>query len=166
MAAPRYLANISGFITMVVAAVTSAANSIVATDSTGRIDISMMPVGIIADTVIATASEAISAGALVNFYNNAGTINVRNADSTNASKPAHGFVLASVLSSGTATVYNLGQQNTAATGLTVGSVYFLSTVGALTATPPSTSGNLVQEVGVAITTTQLSTYLRSTITVA
>lgn len=51
------------------------------------------------------------------------------------------------------------------TGLTVGSVYYLSaaTGGAITATAPSTTGQYVQEVGQAISTTEMLIGLKAPI---
>ena len=155
MAAPKYLKNNAGVITELAASETSAAEVIVATLSTGLLDISLMPTGIGADTKIILASEALSAGAFVNIYNNSSTANCRNADCSAASagKKAHGFVLAAVLSSGNATVY-LSGLNTSVTGATVGDV-FLSTAGAATSTAPSTSGYFVQNLGVAVSATAI-----------
>lgn len=168
MAAPRFLQNIGGFITMTVAVIVGgggSANQIPALNASGQLDITMMPPGISADVVTCPASEALAAGALVNFWLNAGVVNARNADNTNTSKPAHGYTIASVSSSGTAIVYSLGQQNTGVTGLTIGSTYFLGTVGAVTTTPPSTAGSLSQEVGIATSANNLSTYMKNTIAI-
>ena len=155
MAANKYLAAVAGKQKEVYASVTSTANAIVAADSTGRIDASMMPVGIGAEIVTAVASEAMSAGAFVNMYSNSGVLNARNADCTTNGKKAHGFVIAAVASGGTASVYTVSQVNTQLTGLVAGTDYFLSTIGSISATPPSTAGNLVQQLGVAGSTTTL-----------
>ncbi len=132
------------------------AGKIVALDSSGLIDVSMMPTGIAAETIVAASSENLVAGNFVNLYDNAGTVNVRKADATTNSKPAHGFVLASVTSPANATVYLISNKNTAVTGLTVGADYWLSTTpGGVTATAPSAAGNLVQRLGVATSATLL-----------
>jgi hypothetical protein len=103
-----------------------------------------------------TASEALSAGNLCNIYTNSGAANVRKANATDATKPANCFVLASVASSAGATVYFAGQIITGLSSLTPGTTYYLDiTGGAITATPPSTAGNVVQEVGVALSATSL-----------
>lgn len=104
-----------------------------------------------APTVSAVAGATLTAGQWVNVYNNAGTANVRPADSTDATKPCHGFVLAGYASSATATVY-LGGPNTvvpvgAYTSADLGKAVFLSTSGGTTLTAPSTTGNLLQQVG-------------------
>lgn len=96
-----------------------------ALDSAGLLDSSFMPVGVGADTAPITASEALTAGDFVNIHISSG-IKVRKADATTAGKEADGFVLASVSSSATATVYFRGS-NTAVSGLTAGTEYVLST---------------------------------------
>ena len=129
------------------------AGKIPALDAAGRLDASMMPVGITAEVVVCTASETLTSGAFVNLYNNAGAINARNADATTNGKPAHGFVLAGVTAGQQATVYLEGN-NTGVTGRTPGALQFLSTTpGQPTETAPSTAGNLVQQLGIAVTAT-------------
>lgn len=160
MAANKYLALITGFAKEVFATVVSAgvanANQIVALDSTGHLDTSVMPVGIGPDVVSVPSSENLTAGQFVNLFNNAGATNARKADATTNAKQAHGFVLANVTSPAAATVYLLGSINTGVTGLTPGTEYFLDTTpGGVTTTPPSTSGNLVQRIGIAITATEI-----------
>lgn len=134
-------------------------------DGTGRLDMSMMPVGLGSHTQQITASEAISAGAFVNIYNNGGAFGVRNADAATG-KRAHGFVLAAVANGATATVYPDGL-NTALSALTAGD-YFLSdsAVGAVTQTAPTTSGHMVQRVGVALNATTMECDLGTPITLA
>jgi hypothetical protein len=128
---------------------------LVALDSTGRIDSSMMPVGIGAETKSVLASENLAAGDWVNLYDNAGTLNVRKADATTDGKPADGFVLAVVASAANATVYTDGI-NTQVSGLTAGSTVFLhTTAGLSTQTAPSTAANAVQRVGKALSATEV-----------
>lgn len=147
----KYVALVSGKLKEVVALVTSSgagdAGKIVALDSSGRLDQSVMPVGIGANVVVATASEALTAGDFVNLYDSSG-LKVRKADATNSTKPANGFVLANVAQDAQATVYLLGEVNTQLSSLTVGADYYLSTTpGGVTTTPPSTAGNIVQYLG-------------------
>lgn len=123
------------------------AGKIVALNSSGQIDASMMPTGTGQQAVTVTASENISAGALINFWLNGATLNMRNADNTSTGKAADGFVTSAVTngSSGTAFVAGL---NTALSGLTIGATYYLGTVGTITTTPPAAaSGSIVQAVG-------------------
>lgn len=158
MAAKKFLRNIAGTITEIFGVVTSAGagndGDIPALDSTGRLDISLMPVGIGADTKVIVASEALAAGDFVNVWNSTGA-KVRKADATTDGKKAHGFVLASVLSAGNATVYFEGT-NTQVTGQTPGDVFLTTTAGIASATAPSASGNVVQRVGVALSATEIS----------
>ena len=107
--------------------------------------------GVLAGTISVVAGATLTAGQWVNVYNNAGTANVRPADSTDATKPVHGFVLAGVASTATSTVY-LGGPNTVIpvgsfVAADLGKPVFLSTSGATTLTAPSTTGNLLQQVG-------------------
>src|SRR3954462_1256812 len=122
MAGDKYLYNNTGTITEKASVQSSAgagdAGKIPALDSAGRLDSSFMPVGIAADTASITASEALAAGDLVNIWNSTGA-KVRKADATTAGKEAHGFVLAAVSSSATATVYFEGT-DTGVSGLTAG----------------------------------------------
>jgi hypothetical protein len=157
----KFLAMLNGLITEVQALITSTgasdAGKIVQTDSTGKLDSSLMPVGIGAETDIISASENLAAGDLVNIYTNAGAVSCRKADATAAGKEANGFVLAATTSGQNATVYRPSQSNTQLTGLTPGAKYYLdTTAGKIIATPPSGSGNVVQFVGKAVSATALS----------
>jgi hypothetical protein len=151
----KFLYNNAGTITEKTATVVSTgvsqAGQVTALDSTGHLDNSVMPVGIGADTVSIVASEALSAGQFVNIYNNAGTPNCRKADNTTTGKEANGFVLAAVSSAASATIYLAGQ-NTQLTGQVAGPV-FLGTAGAVVASAPTGSGNVVQRVGIAVSAT-------------
>jgi hypothetical protein len=160
MAGDKYLYDNAGQITEKAAIQSSAgagdAGKIPAVDSTGRLDSSFMPVGTAPEVISVVASEALSAGNFVNIWNNAGTLNVRKADATAVGKEANGFVLAAVSSSATATVFSASNMNTQLTGLTVGAVYYLdTTAGGVTTTAPSATGNLVQRLGRANSTTAL-----------
>lgn len=156
--ADKYIYNNSGTLTEKAAIISSAgagdSGKIIALDAAGRIDNSMMPVGIGTDTGAVTASENLSAGDFVNIWNSTGA-KVRKADATTAGKRAHGFVLASVTSGNTATVYFEGT-NTAVTGQTPGEVFLSTTAGLSTATAPSASGNVVQRIGFAISATAIN----------
>lgn len=158
MAGDKYIYLNGGTLTEKAAIQTSAgagdAGKIPALDAAGHLDTSMMPTGIGADTASITASEALAAGDLVNIWNSTGA-KVRKADATTAGKEAHGFVLAAVSSSATATVYFEGS-DTGVTGLTPGVQYLSTTAGVATATPPSASGNVVQRVGVATAAASLN----------
>lgn len=157
MAAPKYVARVLGKFKEVIAVVVATANSIVATDATGRIDASFLPVGVGPELTTAPAFENLSAGNFVNLFLSGGVIKVRLADATTAGKPAHGFVLANVTAPANAQVYSLSQTNTALTGLTIGSEYYLSTTpGAVLVDPGAiASGNLNQHLGIADSATEL-----------
>ncbi len=159
MAAKKFLRLINGVITEVFGVQTSAgaanAGDVPVLDDTGRIDNSMMPVGIGADTAVIAASESLAAGNWVNVWNDTGTAKVRKADATTAGKEVHGFVLSAVTSGNPATVYFEGT-NTQVTGQTPGPVYLQTTAGTGGATIPSASGNVVQQIGVAVSATAVN----------
>ena len=137
------------------ATVSSSPNKLVMTGGDGRIDVSVLPTGVGADTAVINASEALAAGDLVNIWNNSGTANVRKADASTAGKEAHGFVLAAVASGASATVYFEGT-NTQMTGLTPGRQYLSTTPGKTSATAPTGSGQVVQVVGLAVSATAMN----------
>jgi hypothetical protein len=158
--ADKYLKQLSGVLTETEAKQTSSgasdAGKIPALDSTGRLDNSLMPVGITAETDLITASESLAAGDFVNLWSSSG-VKARKADASVSGKEAHGFVLAAVASAGSATVYRLSQSNTQLTGMTPGAKQFLSasTPGGRSETAPSSSGQVVQILGIAKSATEL-----------
>jgi hypothetical protein len=156
--ADKYIRNNAGTLTETEATVTSAgagnAGDIVALDNTGRLDDSVLPVGIGADTAVVTAGENLAAGDFVNIYNDSGA-KVRKADATTSGKEAHGFVLEAVDSGDPATVYFEGT-NTQVSGATPGVVFLATTAGGFTSTAPSSTGNVVQKLGVAVSATAIS----------
>ena len=158
MPAKKFLRLVAGVFTEVAATVTSAGagsdGDLVALDSSGRLDNSVMPVGIGTDTKTIAASEALAAGDWVNVWNSTGA-KVRKADATTAGKEAHGFVLAAVSSGANALVYFEGT-NTQVSGQTPGPVYLQTTAGTGGATTPSASGNVVQNLGVALSATEVN----------
>lgn len=115
-------------------------------------------------TASLVASENIAAGAIINIFSNAGVATMRNANATDQTRPAHGYVLLSVSSAATGTYYGGGSIDTALSGLTPGTTYYLNTSnGAVTATPPSTTGNIVQEVGQALSASSLAFFPKNSI---
>lgn len=164
----KYIALSSGQLTEVQPITTSAgagdASKLAQTGASGTFDISLMPTGMVVETTSAVASEALAAGDFVNFWDNAGTLNVRKADATGGNaKRADGFVKAGVSSSATATVY-YGNINDQVSGLTKGAIYYLSgTPGGVTTTAPSSTGNIVQRVGKALSATSLLVEIQDTI---
>jgi hypothetical protein len=125
------------------------AGDIPALDDTGRLDMTLMPVGMGVETDTIATSENLSAGDFVNLWISTG-IKARKADATVAGKEAMGFVLVSSTSGNNAIVYRLSQSNTALTTMTIGAKQYLAaTAGGRTETPPSASGNVVQYLGIA-----------------
>lgn len=163
MAKPLHLVN--GLPTEVPAIVTSTgagdAGKLAELDSTGRLDSSVLPVGIGADTKILPATEALAAGDFVNIYDVSGTASARKADASAASagKRAHGYVLAAVTSGQPATVYFEGA-NGQRTGLTAGLTYVLSNAAPGGVLPlsgaPTTAGHILQVLGVATSATEIN----------
>lgn len=141
-------------------------DKVVMTNSSGQLDPSVMPTGIGADTVTLVASETLAAGDLINVWNDAGTAKARKADATAEGKEAMGFILAGVASGANASVYLEGRI-TGLTSKTPGARQYLSTTpGALTETPPSAAGNVVQYVGQAMGATSVNFEPEDAITVA
>lgn len=184
MAAPRFLALVAGRIKQIVTIATSAGaadaekvpstngsgvldptilnaattgnSKVVLTKPDGTLDPAIMPAGIGAAVSTITASENLAASDLVNIWNDGGTEKVRKADATGEGKEICGYVLAGVTSGNPASVYS-SDTITGLSGKTPGQVQYLSTTpGLMTATAPSTAGNVVQQVGVAHSATAVS----------
>lgn len=162
--AQGFLAIVGNTIKQVFAIVSSAgasdAGKIPALGENGRLSESFLPPGIGASTQSLEATESLSAGDFVNFFNAAGEVKMRLADNSNG-RPAHGFVRESVASSATGTAYPLGEANDGVSGLTPGSYYFLNTAGGITTTAPDSTvdfGILWQRLGIAISATELQTF--------
>lgn len=161
MAGNKYLSNNAGAITEVVANQSSAgagdAGKIPALDATGKLDVSMMPVGIGAENDIIVASEALSAGDFVNIWEDTGVAKVRKADGSTTGKEAHGFVLAVVNFPGNATVYRWSQLNNQKTSMTPGVMQYLSITvpGGTQETVPTGAGKTLQKLGVAKSATEM-----------
>lgn len=161
MAGETFIKESNGTLQEVVATQTGGAgseNKIPSLDANGLIDVTMMPVGIGADTASIVASENLAAGDFVSIWDDAGTIKVRKAIADGTGKTADGFVLDSVLTAANALVYFEGR-NTQKSGLTGGAIYYLSAsvAGDITATAPSGSGNEVQRIGRAYSATAVTT---------
>jgi hypothetical protein len=103
-------------------------------------------------TATILAAGNIAAGSLVNVYNNAGTANVVQADNTSSATSANGVAL-SAITSGVSGVITFGAIGVSGlSGLTPGQL-FLGTAGAPTSTAPSSTGDVIQPIGLAITAT-------------
>lgn len=155
----KYLTKVSGVTTLKEAIDSSAgagdAGKIPALDSGGKLASNMMPAGIGADSVTKNASENLASKDLVNLWNDGGTTKVRKADATSAGKRAHGFVQSAVTSGNPAEVI-LDGTISGLSGLTVGEQFLSTTAGTCTTTAPSASGNVIQSVGFAISSTELA----------
>ena len=102
--------------------------------------------------VYLVAGEDISVSQTVTITNVAGVPTVYKANATDATKPARAFcsVPAGVKSGAYGEFILLGV-NPYFSGLTPGATYYLSTTsGQITATAPSTAGNIVQQTGYAL----------------
>jgi hypothetical protein len=130
------------------------AGTLLKANASGVLDITLIPAGLGASAITLTASGAISAGAAVNIYNNAGTASVRPADSTTPLQ-AHGYAPSAIASGANGQVDLSPGIISGLSGITVGQSYWLGTSGAFTATAPSTAGNIVQICGVGISTTSI-----------
>jgi len=170
MAAHKFLKNASGQIAEEAAVESSAGagdeGKIVALNSSGQIDLTMMPTGIGPDTESMVTSENLAAGNLVNIYDVATVKTARKADASNGRR-AHGFVLAASVSPAAALVY-LGGKITGLSGLTNGAAEYLSdsAAGTTTETAPTTAAHIVQEVGYAVSATELQFIPQQPITLA
>jgi len=137
----------------------SSANKVPALDGDGKLELTMMPSGIGADTDEIVTSEIIAAGDFVNIWNDGGTAKVRRASADVIGKRAHGFVLSGFASGATALVYYEGPNNQVS-GLTPGATYFLDHANPgkviVAASLSFTSGHIVQEVGVVVNATKIN----------
>lgn len=161
--AQGFLARVAGKTKQIIATVVSAgaadAGKVVALDDSGRLDQSLLPTGVGANTVSVVASEAIGAGKFVDLWLDAGVLKTRLADNSNQ-RPAWGYVKTAVALAGTATVYRLNTVNSALSGLVAGSDYWLGTAGGVTDTPldpDASSGLMDQYLGKASSETELVT---------
>ena len=102
------------------------------------------------------AFEAITEGKLVNLFDDSGTLKARKADATVVDKEAVGYVIDGGLTGSLIRIL-FGGINSDASGLTKGDKLFLSTTpGEVTDIAPSDPGNVVQEVGTALSVTNFN----------
>lgn len=157
--ANKYIALVLGKQKEIAGQVTSSgagdAGKIVALDAGGKLDVTLMPTGVGPQTASIVSSENLAAGALVNIWNDGGTPKVRNADADSPAKEANGFVLAGVTAPAAATVYFNGTIS-GLSGMVAGDMFLSATAGQATATPPSTTGQIVQVIGRAISATEIA----------
>lgn len=128
---------------------------IIKLDSSGKIDLTLLPNGIGEDAVEIAAFEDLAAGDFVNIFDNGGSVAVRKADKSSG-RDANGFVLDAVTAPAAVKVFFEGT-NSALSGLTIGARYYLDTVGDVTTTPTTTTGDIHQYLGKAFSATELTT---------
>jgi hypothetical protein len=163
MAAKSFLRLVTGKIKAIQAIIVSAGagndGDLVALDSSGKFDVSVLPAGVGPDVKVITVSEVagLSAGDYVNIFDSTGP-KVRLADNSNG-REAHGFVKAAFADAASATVYFEGG-NDDLSGLTAGDRVFLGTAGGIITTPliPVTDvGKISQLLGSAVSATEVNT---------
>ena len=164
----RYIDYLAGVLTQLVPISTSAgagdASKMVQTDAAGKLDESLMPASISIQVKVVSASEDLSAGDLVNLWDDTGTIKARLADAS-LSRPAVGYIAAGALTGANATVYLEGVNNQLS-GLTPGLVW-LGDAGAATQTAPASgSGGISQIVGTGLAAAELEFEANDPITLA
>lgn len=128
------------------------ANKIVALNSSGQIDSTMLPE---IPTFTVTASETLAAGDLINLWNDTGTLKMRKADNTSTAKRADGYIESAVTSGNPGTPTVGGGLVSGLSGLTIAADYYLGTNGGVTTTPPTATGTIVQYVGRGKSATEL-----------
>lgn len=169
MAGDKFLRQVAGVLTEAIGTQTSAgaanAGDIVALDENGKLDNSMMPTGIGADTILVLAHESMTAGEFVNIYDDTGTAKCRKADASAIGTMAHGFLLTGVTGGQNATVYFEGTNNQV-TGMSIGNQFLSETAGVSTATAPTTSTAIVQRLGVATSATSINVEIGQPIVLA
>lgn len=149
----KYLTEDSGGVRQHLAINTSAGAADV--DKIGRLnelgqwDETMLPN---AEVQTKTAFETLAAGDLVHMRSDG---EIEKANATTSAKPASGFVKVGITAAAAGPLYGEGIIG-GFVGLTIGGdVWLDTTAGIATQTPPSSSGNIVQKVGVAWSATEV-----------
>lgn len=101
--------------------------------------------------IYALASETIVAGAIVNFWSNAGVLNVRNANASAAGKPAHAFCSTAITAGSYGEFIREGACFLIGS-LTPGTTYYLSNTAGLIA---AGAGTIPQKIGFALNSSTL-----------
>lgn len=128
------------------------ANKIVALNAAGQIDSTMLPE---IPTFSVLASENLAAGDLINLWDDTGTLKMRKADNTSATKRADGYIESAVTSGNSGSPTVGGGLVSGLSGLTLAADYYLGTNGGVTVTPPTAASSIVQYVGRAKSATEL-----------
>ena len=157
--ANKYISQNAGRLTEIEANIASAgaadSGKLVALDTAGKISSTMLRD---VENLVMTAGEALTSSDLVYVYDDAGSAKVKKAVADAAGHEADGYVLASPSEGETTVVYFEGKLVTS--GLVAGKKYYLSdvTAGDLLAeddTLPAGTGEIMQYVGKAVSTTEL-----------
>jgi hypothetical protein len=102
-----------------------------------------------------TATEAVNAGNAINVWWAGAQFEARLADASIVGREAVGYVLTGAALGASAIVF-FGGINTQLAGLNANETLFLSeTAGVITATPPSSSGSIVQRLGKSLSDTEM-----------
>lgn len=110
-----------------------------------------------------TAAANIAARDIV-YVSAAGTVNLARADNATTQR-AFGIAPAAIASAGTGAILTVGIVTSTGWGLTAGSIYYLSptVAGGITTTAPSSAGQYIVPVGIALSTTQLMFHPKASI---
>lgn len=161
--AQSFLARVAGRYVVLAATIISAgvasAGKLVGLGSDGRLDASVLPLGVGANVVTATAAEAIGAGKFVELFYDVGVLKMRLADNSNL-RVAWGYVKTAVDADAGGTAYRLNTVNANLSGLVPGADYWLGTAGGIISTPldaEEDAGTLDQYLGRASSATELVT---------
>ncbi|MDD4653294.1 MAG: hypothetical protein PHQ34_13825 [Methanothrix sp.] len=155
----KFLTKGSGVLAEAQAIATSSgagdAGKIPCLDENGKIAENMMPTGVSAETQVAKAGTGgLAANDVVYLHLVTTTLTADKADATDATKRAQGYVKDAVSEGDDATVFLDGELP--GSGFTPGAKYYLTTTpGTVSTTPPSGSGNMVQCVGEAVSSTAI-----------
>lgn len=116
--------------------------------------------------VVVTSADTISAKHFVNLYNSAGALRARRADATAIGTRAHGWA-PEAIANGSKGIIFLHSGFETGGGLTLGATYYLSaaTPGGITTVAPAVVGNIRQEIGFALSATELAVRLSTPIVV-
>ena len=130
------------------------ANEIVALDAAGLLDSTLFPPGVGPDAKSITAGENITAPAMVNIYDDAGTLKARRADYSNG-REVIGYIKDNATSGAAVTVYFDGI-STGHSALTIGANYYISTLGTVTTTPATSGAScILQKIGKGYSATEI-----------
>lgn len=97
------------------------------------------------DISVVIAFEEINSGQAIHLFDDNGVTRARLADSS-VPYEAHGFAITSTLQ-GEYVPFSTDRAKLSLSGVMAGRTYYVSTSGGITASPPSTTGHIIQRVG-------------------